>query len=1035
MSFSTPFIQRPIATTLLTLGLLIFGSAAFFLLPVAALPEVEFPTIQISANLPGASPETMANSVASPLERQLATIQGVSQITSTSSTGSAQVTVQFVLSRSIDAAAQDVSAAINAARGRLPADMPDPPQYRKVNPADTPVLLYGLRSDYLPDYEVSKYADILAQQLSTQAGVSQVIIAGEQKFAIRVDVNPAALAARGIGIDEVATAIQQTNLNRPKGQLQGETKAFQIDANDQLTNARQFADVLVAYRNGAPVTVSDVARVYDGVENDKVRGFYNSKPGILLLITRQAGANVVETVDAIKARMPSLLQSVPPTIEVGMIADRSMSVRSSIAEVEITLLITIALVIVTILLFLRNITATIIPATAVPLSLVGTFAVMYVCGFSLNNLTLMGLAIAVGLVVDDAIVMLENIVRHVEEGMKPYDAALKGASEIGFTIVSITVSLIAVFIPLLFLGGIVGRLFREFGVTVTASLLVSMAVSLTLTPMLASRFIKPEKPESERGALFRASERGFHAMLDFYRRSLGWTLRHQRAVLLATIGTMIATITLYVVLPKGFVPQEDTGTIFAQTEAAPDVSFKQMSVLMQQAAQIAMSDPDVAGGGAFVGSSGNSANTGRMFINLKPRNERRRSADQIIADLRPKYAQIQGLRIYQQSVQNIRIGGRPSRTQYQYTLQSTDGDALRQWAPKIEQQLRKVNGVEDVASDLQATSPRYRIDIDRVQAARLGISTDIVDAALYSAYGDRFVSTIFTDLDQYRVVIGVQDQFQADETALSHLYVRSRSSDLVPLSSFVRIRPTTAALSVNHSAQFPSVTLSFNLAPGTALGQVVPLIQEIPGRIGAPATITARFEGTAQEFQNSLKSQPILIAVAILAVYIVLGVLYESFVHPITILSTIPSAGLGALLGLTITGKELSVVAIIGIIMLIGIVKKNAIMMVDFAIESERTGKAPEDAIYEACLLRFRPIMMTSFAAILGGVPLALSQGYGAELRVPLGVAIVGGLLVSQILTLYTTPVVYLYLDRFQNWARRKLGKRRHPEPSLQPAE
>ncbi|GIL41157.1 efflux RND transporter permease subunit [Roseiterribacter gracilis] len=1035
MSISTAFITRPIATTLLTMGLLIFGSAAFFLLPVAALPEVEFPTIQISANLPGASPETMANSVASPLERQLATIQGVSQITSTSSTGSTQVTVQFVLNRSIDAAAQDVSAAINAARGRLPADLPDPPQYKKVNPADTPVLLYGLTSEYLPDYEVSKYADILAQQLSTQPGVSQVTIGGEQKFAVRVDVNPTALAARGIGIDEVASAITATNLNRPKGQLQGATKAFQLDANDQLTDAKQFADVLITYRNGAPVKVSDVARVYDGVENDKVRGYFNGRPGILLLITRQTGANVVETVDAIKARMPSLIATVPPTIEFGLIADRSLSVRSAIHEVEITLLITIALVIVTILLFLRNITATIIPATAVPLSLVGTFAVMYVCGFSLNNLTLMGLAIAVGLVVDDAIVMLENIVRYVEHGEKPYDAALKGASEIGFTIVSITVSLIAVFIPLLFLGGIVGRLFREFGVTVTASLLVSMVVSLTLTPMLASRFIKPEKPEAERGRLFKISEHAFNSTLDFYRRTLGWVLRHQFLTLMTTLAIMALTVTLYIVLPKGFIPQEDTGTIFAQTEAAPDVSFKEMSALMQRVSQITMTDPDIDGGGAFVGSAGGSSNTGRMFVSLKNRNLRTRSADQIIADLRPKFAQIQGLKVYLQSVQSIRIGGRPSRTQYQYTLQSIDGDSLRQWAPKIEAELRKVKGVEDVASDLQATSPRYRIEIDRVQAARLGISTDLVDAALYSAYGDRFVSTIFTDLDQYRVVMGVQDQFQADETALSQLYVRSRTSDLVPLSSFVRIKPTTAALSVNHSAQFPSVTLSFNLSPGVALGQVVPTIQDIPGKIGAPQTISARFEGTAQEFQNSLKSQPILIGVAIIAVYIVLGVLYESFVHPITILSTIPSAGLGALLGLAITGKELSVVAIIGIIMLIGIVKKNAIMMVDFAIEAERGGKKPEDAIFEACMLRFRPIMMTSFAAILGGVPLALSRGYGAELRVPLGVAIVGGLLVSQILTLYTTPVVYLYLDRFQSWAARKIAKRKHRHGDLQPAE
>ncbi len=1033
-SVSATFIRRPIATFLLSAALLVFGGAAFFLLPVAALPQVEFPTIQVSANLPGASPEVMARSVAAPLERQLATIEGVAQLSSTSSTGSTQITLQFELGRDIDVGAQDVAAAIQAAQGRLPSDLPDPPTYRKVNPADAPVLIFALTSDQLPSYEVSRWADILAQQISSEEGVAEVRIAGEQKYAVRVDVNPTALAALGIGIDEVASTIQQTNLNRPKGQLQGQEKALGLDANDQLRDAQQFREVLVAYRNGAAVQLQDVARVYDGVEDERQRGLFGGRPGVILLVTRQADANVIDVVDRILAQVPQLTQGIPPTVQLTTVSDRSLSVRDSVHEVEFTLALTIGLVVLTILVFLRNLAATLIPATAVPLSLVGTFAAMWACGFSLNNLSLMGLTIAVGLVVDDAIVMLENIVRHIEDGMKPFEAALKGASEIGFTIVSITISLVAVFIPLLLMGGIVGRLFREFAVTVTVALIVSMVVSLTLTPMLAARYVKPEPPAETRGRLYRITERGFDGMLGFYRRTLDVVLRHQLATLLGTLVVIACTVALYVHLPKGFIPQEDTGSIQGQVEAPPDVSFTRMYQLMGEAASIAAQDPDVTGVAAFVGGRGGSGNTGRMFITLKPRGDRERGAEEVLADLRPKFAQMQGVKVFLQAAQNIRIGGRQTRSQYQFTLRSIDGGVLYEWAPRIEEELRKVPGVVDVATDQQTISPRLAITIDRVQAGRLGVTTQAVDDALYGAFGDRFVSTIYSDIDQYRVVMGVADRFQTDETALEGLYVRSNTGGLVPLTAFTSVKPAVAALSVNHSQQFPSVTLSFNLQPGTSLGQVVPLIEQVPAQVGAPGSITTLFEGTAQEFQRSLASQPILIAAALFAVYVVLGVLYESFIHPITILSTIPSAGLGALLGLWVTGLELSVVAIIGIVMLIGIVKKNAIMMVDFAIQEERAGKTPEESIRQACLLRFRPIMMTSFAAILGGIPLALSGGYGAELRTPLGVSIVGGLLVSQVLTLYSTPVVYLYLDRVQQ----RLSRRRQPRgaaPAAVPAE
>jgi hydrophobe/amphiphile efflux-1 (HAE1) family protein len=1030
MSISRPFILRPIATALLALGLVIFGALAFRLLPVAALPEVDFPTIVVNASLPGASPDTMASSVASPLERQFATIEGLASMSSASGLGSTSITLQFNLDRDIDAAAQDVQQSIQAASGRLPDDMPDPPTYRKTNPGDSPILVYALSSSVLPIHEVSKYADLLAQQLSTQEGVSQVSIAGEQKYAVRIRANPIELAARGLSVDEVASAIQATNLNRPKGTLQGRDQAYTLSANDQISTADQFREVIVAYRDGAAVRLGDVAVVEAGVENERVAAFLVNQKAVLLLVRRQAGANTVATVDAVKQRVPGLMAAVPPGVELALISDRSLSIRDSFHEVELALGLTIGLVVLVIFFFVRSIPATVIPAVTIPISLLVTFGVMHALGYSLNNLTLMGLTIAVGLVVDDAIVMLENIVRHVEEGEKPLDAALKGAGEIGFTIVSITASLVAVFIPLLFMGGLIGRLFREFAVTVTVALAASMIISLSLTPMMASRMLKPAGEESH-GRLHGALERGFDVLLSGYRRSLAVVLDHQGLTLLLTLATAAVTLWLYVVAPKGFVPNEDTGAIFVSTEANPDISFTAMAGLQAEAASRIAADPDIVSVGSFIGATGGnpSVNTGRMYVTLKRRSERDADANAIIARLRPKLADLQGMRVVMQGVQNIRVGGRLTRAQYQYTLQSLDSAALDRAAPDVEERLRRVEGLQDVQSDRQSVSPQYLVEIDRAQASRLGVTPASIDQALYSAFGERQVSTIYTDFDQYRVVLGVSPDFQADETALAQLYVRSSDGGLVPLTAVANVRPGVGPLTLNHSGQFPSVTFSFNLAPGVSIGEAVQRIDAATSELRLPQTINGRFEGTAQEFRASLRTQPMLIAAALLVVFIVLGVLYESLVHPVTILSTIPSAGLGAIVGLLVCRMELSVVAVIGILMLIGIVKKNAIMMVDFALERQREdGRSARDAIYEASLLRFRPILMTSFAAILGGVPLALSSGYGQELRAPLGVAIVSGLLVSQILTLYTTPVVFLWMERLR-------GSRRAAAPRPLPAE
>jgi hydrophobe/amphiphile efflux-1 (HAE1) family protein len=1027
VNISETFIRRPIATSLMMLGLLVFGAATYGLLPVAALPNVDFPTITVSATLPGASPETMASSVATPLEQQFAAIPGLSSMNSTSGLGTTSITLQFDLNRAIDGAATDVQTAINAASGLLPKDLPNPPTYRKVNPADRSILIYAVSSDDLPIYKVDDYAfTILAQKISAVTGVSQVLVAGQQDFAVRVQANPAALAAHGIALEDVRTAISNATVNQAKGNLENAHQQATIDTNDQLFNAAGYQNVIVAYRNGAPVKLQDIARVIDATKSPRNGAWYNGKRSELLLIFRQPGANTVEIVDRIKAMMPRLLASIPQAVHVELMSDRSQSIRDSVFDVEFTLCLTVGLVVLVIFIFLRHFWATVIPSITVPLALVGTFGVMYVCGYSIDNLSLMGLTIAVGFVVDDAIVMIENIVRYIEEGEKPFEAALKGAGQIGFTIISITFSLIAVFIPLLFMGGIVGRLFREFAVVVTVAVVMSAFVSLTLTPVMCARFLKRESHE-KRGRLNQMAEDAFEASVRFYDKGLKWVLRHQFPALIATIALIGVTGWLYVVIPKGFFPEQDTGFIFGQAEARQDISFEAMADLSNQLAAIVQQQAGVQGVVSFVGSTGgNSAeNTARMFVQLKPFGHRDLSAQQIIQQLRPKVAEVPDVKYFMQAGQDINVGGRLSKTQYQYTLTSTDSAELNHWAPIIEANMAKLPGLQDVASDQQIASPHIAVDIDRDTASRLGLSLSQIDQTLYDAFGQRQVATIYTSSTQYKVVLEVAPQFQTDPAALSRIYVTGTGGAQVPLGTIAKFSNKIAPLTVSHQGQFPAVTLSFNLAPGTALGQAVERIQQMQRELHVPITLDGTFQGTAQAFQSSLSSTPLLVAAAILAVYIVLGMLYESYVHPITILSALPSAGVGALLALMICGYDLSVIALIGIILLIGIVKKNAIMMIDFALEAERAhGKSPMEAIHEACLLRFRPIMMTTFAAIGGGLPLALGSGAGSELRRPLGIAIVGGLLVSQWLTLYTTPIIYLYLDRFAHWLS---GKRRRP--------
>jgi multidrug efflux pump len=1018
MNISATFIQRPVATTLLTIGVTLVGVVAFRFLPVAALPEVEFPTINVSANLPGASPETMATSVAAPLERQFTRIAGVTEMTSSSTLGSTSVTLQFELSRDIDGAARDVQAAINAARADLPAILPSNPKYRKVNPADAPVLILAVTSEIVGRGKMYDAASsILQQKLSQVDGVGQVNVGGGSLPAVRVDLNPTALNKYGIGLGDVRRMLSSTNVNRPTGQLTDGTHTWEIRANDQLHTAEDYLPLVVAYREGRAVHLSDVATVENSVEDLRATGMANGKPAVLVIIYRQPGANIIETVDRVRALLPQLEASIPGSMTLSVVMDRTPVIRASLHDVERTLAISVVLVILVVFIFLRSARATLVPIVAVPVSLISTFGVMYLCGYSLDNLSLMALTIATGFVVDDAIVVLENISRYREQGVPPLQAALRGAKEITFTVLSMSLSLVAVFLPILLMGGMVGRLFREFAVTLSVAIIVSLVVSLTTTPMMCARLLKAEQGASH-GWWYRVSERFFEWMRGGYGTSLAWVLRHPRSMLAVTLATMGVSVYLYVIVPKGFFPQQDTGRLSGNIQASQDISFQAMRQKLTEVVGIIQNDPAVDNVMGFSGGGGGSTtNTSRMFISLKPLGERQLSADQVIARLRGKLAKVPGAPTYLQAVQDLRIGGRASSAQYQYTLQSVDLGELSIWAPRVERQLRTLPEIVDVNSDQQDKGLQSLVVFDRGTASRLGLSPQLIDDTLYDAFGQRQVSIMYTPLNQYHVVMEVAPQFWQSSAALNDIYVRSPTGMQVPLSAVARYEPTATLLSVNHQGQFPGITLSFNMAPGASLSEAVRAIEKSMRDIGLPGDIRGSFQGTAKAFQASVANQPLLILAALITVYIVLGILYESYIHPLTILSTIPSAGVGALLALLLFKTELSMIALIGIILLIGIVKKNAIMMIDFALDAERKeGKPPEEAIYEACLIRFRPIMMTTMAALLGALPLAVGMGVGSELRRPLGIAIVGGLLVSQLLTLYTTPIVYLYLDRLRLW-------------------
>ena len=1022
MSISEPFVRRPIATSLLMAGILLVGLVAWPLLPVSALPQVDFPTISVFASLPGASPETMASSVATPLEYQFAQIPGLTQMTSSSSLGSMSITLQFGLDRNIDAAAQDIQSAIDAAGGQLPKNLPAPPGYRKVNPAETPILQLGIHSDVLPMTTVDDYAEsVIAQQISQIPGVGQVGLGGQQKPSVRVQVDPGKVAALGIQLEDIATVMSAATVDAPKGSINGPLQSFAIYDNDQLNKAAPWNDVVIAYKNGAPVRIRDIGVAVDAPENNQSVAWQNGRPGILLMIFKQQGANVIETNDRIRAMLPKVMLSVPPSIKVEQVADRTTTIKASVRDVERTLCLTIALVVMVIFLFLRNVWATVIPGITVPLSLFGTAALMYAMHFSLDNLSLMALTIAVGFVVDDAIVMLENIHRHLENGLPPLEATLKGASEIGFTILTISISLVAVFIPLLLMGGIVGRLFREFAVTVTMTIAVSAFVALTLSPTMCALFLRDEK-HARHGAVYRLIERGFDLMLSGYTRGLDFVLRHQRATLATFLATMALTVVLYIMIPKGFFPQQDTGIIIGSSDAPQDISFAEMVRRQHMLTDIVAQDPDVSGYGAFVGT-GRPINNGFIIIALKPRDERSASADQIIRRLRDKITQVPGATLFMQASQDLNVGARGSRTQYQYTLQDADIKELNEWAPKLQAQLGQLPQLRDVSTDQQTNSTMLSMTIDRDQAARFGIQPSLIDQTLDDAFGQRQVTQYFTQRNAYHVILEITPQLQSDPQTLSKIYVKSPATGMmVPLSTFVKFDTQHVTfLSINHQGQYPAVTLSFNLAPGAALGDAVDAINAVAAEIHMPATVNGSFQGSAQAFQNSLKSQPYLILAALVTVYIILGMLYESYIHPLTILSTLPSAGVGALLMLMLFHFDLSVIALIGIILLIGIVKKNGIMMVDFALQAEREQHlSPEASIRQACLLRFRPIMMTTMAALLAALPMMLQHGTGSELRRPLGFTMVGGLLLSQSLTLFTTPVVYLYLDKFTGARRRQ---------------
>jgi multidrug efflux pump len=1012
MSISSPFIDRPIATTLLTVAVAFAGALAYTVLPVSPLPQVEFPTIQVSATLPGASPETMASSVATPLERFFGRIAGVNEMTSSSSTGSTGIVLQFDLSRNIDAAARDVQAAINAARSQLPSNLPNNPVYRKVNPADAPILILSLTSDTYDRARIYDAASsILQQKLSQIEGVGQVTVGGGALPAVRVEVNPTLLNNIGMDLEDIRTTLTNANANRPKGNLRTTQRTWEISTTDQLLKAAEYRPLIVAYRNGAAVPLSELAEVTDSVEDIRTLGLVNGKPAIPIIIFRQPGANIISTVDHVRELLPTLQASIPRAIQTAVVLDRTTTIRESVHDVEIALVLSIALVVLVVFVFLRNVRTTLIPSVAVPVSLVGTFSVMYLAGYSLDNLSLMALAIATGFVVDDAIVVIENITRYLELGRTPLEAALIGASEIGFTVLSISISLVAVFIPILLMGGIVGRLFREFAVTLSVAIGVSLLVSLTTTPMMCARLLRPES-EIRHGRMYEWSERGFQWILDKYDRTLTWVLRHQPLMLLVTLGTIAFTVYLYFAVPKGFFPQQDTGRLIGSILADQNTSFQAMSQKLREFADGVSRDPAVEEVIAFTGGAG-TANTGRMFVTLKDLSVRKASADQIIGRLRRRLSNIPGATLYLQAVQDVRVGGRATNAQYQYTLQADDVGSLVEWTPKLYSRLRTLPGLADVNSDQQNSGLEIALNFDRGTAARLGIAQQAIDNTLYDAFGQRPVSTMYTGLNQYHVIMEVDPRFSQNPEALKHIYVRAINGGQAPLSAFARYDRSTTPLSISHQGQFPSSTISFNLLPGFPLGDAIGEIKQAELEMGLPVTITGSFTGTAQAFEESTANEPFLIAAALLAVYIVLGILYESLIHPLTILSTLPSAGVGALLALLMFRIELSIMALIGIILLIGIVKKNAILMIDFALSGERVeGRSPVEAIHQACLLRFRPIVMTTMAALLGALPLAIGTGTGSELRRPLGVAIIGGLIFSQMLTLYTTPVVYLYLDR-----------------------
>ena len=1022
MNISAPFIQRPIATALLMVGLLLGGLTAYPLLPVAALPNVNYPTLQITAQLPGADPQTMASSVATPLETQFGQIPGLTQMTSTSALGYTQITLQFDLSRDIQGCEADALSAIQSASSYLPKNLPYPPSINKVNPADTPILVLGLTSDTLPLTTVDAYAEnILMQKISQISGVGLVGIGGRQKPAIRIQVDPQALAARGLSLEDVRSVIGVDNVDLPKGTLNSPRQSYTLNTNDQLFKPELYDDLIIAYRNGSPVRIKDVGKAIDGPENNLIAAWYNKQRAIILPIQRSPGANVIETVDRVKAMMPVLQASIPSGIKVNFVSDRTETIRASVADVQFTLLLTVALVITVIFVFLRTFWATVIPAVTVPLALIGTFAVLYELGYSLDNLSLMALSIAVGFVVDDAVVEIENIQRHIEEGLSPYDAAMKGSGEIGFTVMAITFSLIAVFIPLFFMSGYVGKLFREFAVAVSVALVLSLVISRTLTPMMCAYVLKPES--KEHGWFYRVLERGFDIVFNVYEAGLKIVLRHRLMTLMVMFATVALTGYLYVIIPKGFFPQQDTGLILGFAEAGQDISYQAMAQRTQALIGAVLEDPAVASVGTAIGFGGGNytTNTGRMFISLKPKSQRDASADQIILRLQQRLAKIQGIALYMQAAQDITIGGRLNKTQYQYTLADPDAGELSHWAPLFLEKIRALPGITGVTTDQLNSGQLLDITINRDVASSYGITPSAIDNTLNDAYGQEFVSTMYTQINQYHVVLEVPPKYQNDPEALGQLYVSSSTGQQVPLRTLITSTVKVAPLVVNHQGQFPSVTISYNLLPGTSLGQAVASIQQVEKDLGKPLSLQTSFQGNGQAYLQSIKSTPLLILAALVVIYLILGILYESIIHPVTIISTLPSAGVGALLLLMAVHLDLSVIGIVGILLLIGIVKKNGIMLIDFAQEAEhREGLTAEESIYKACTLRFRPILMTTMAALLGAVPMMLGTGNGAELRQPLGYAIVGGLAVSQLLTLYTTPVVYIYFDRLQTWMFRR---------------